>query len=149
VREPVFESHSNASDESTLFQGSSATLIPEFQRKFQNITQILDCLGCDRCKLWGKLQTQGIAAALKILLAADDEPLELAKTEIIALMNTLNQVSMSVEHVSLAMKNSTRMLGENDGARDMDLLPWKSSDSVSSIKHASNVANQSPHASEL
>ena len=33
-----------------------AELKAEFRDKFYNITQIMDCVACDKCKLWGKLQ---------------------------------------------------------------------------------------------
>lgn len=29
----------------------------------------MDCVGCDKCKLWGKLQVQGLGTALKILFS--------------------------------------------------------------------------------
>lgn len=29
----------------------------------------MDCVGCDKCRLWGKLQTQGLGTALKILFS--------------------------------------------------------------------------------
>ena len=28
----------------------------EFQEHFKNITRVMDCVTCDKCKLWGKLQ---------------------------------------------------------------------------------------------
>ena len=28
----------------------------EFREHFKNITRVIDCVGCDKCKLWGKLQ---------------------------------------------------------------------------------------------
>ena len=28
----------------------------EFREHFRNITRVIDCVGCDKCKLWGKLQ---------------------------------------------------------------------------------------------
>ena len=28
----------------------------EFKSHFRNISRIMDCVGCDKCKLWGKLQ---------------------------------------------------------------------------------------------
>ena len=31
----------------------------EFQEHFKNITRVMDCVGCDKCKLWGKLQVAG------------------------------------------------------------------------------------------
>lgn len=30
----------------------------EFRDHFLNITRIMDCVGCDKCKLWGKLQVR-------------------------------------------------------------------------------------------
>ena len=29
----------------------------------------MDCVGCDKCRLWGKVQTHGMGTALKILFA--------------------------------------------------------------------------------
>lgn len=29
----------------------------------------MDCVGCDKCRLWGKLQTHGMGTALKILFS--------------------------------------------------------------------------------
>jgi hypothetical protein len=29
-----------------------------------------DCVSCEKCKLWGKLQVLGIGTALKVLLAS-------------------------------------------------------------------------------
>jgi hypothetical protein len=28
----------------------------EFREHFKNITRVMDCVSCDKCKLWGKLQ---------------------------------------------------------------------------------------------
>jgi hypothetical protein len=36
-----------------------AELKAEFRDKFYNITRIMDCVACDKCKLWGKLQVTG------------------------------------------------------------------------------------------
>ena len=30
----------------------------EFKEHFRNISRIMDCVGCDKCKLWGKLQVR-------------------------------------------------------------------------------------------
>lgn len=43
---------------------------------FRNVTRIMDCVGCDKCRLWGKVQTTGIATALKILFELDEKVLE-------------------------------------------------------------------------
>lgn len=32
---------------------------------------LMDCLGCEKCRLWGKLQVLGLGTALKILFSVD------------------------------------------------------------------------------
>lgn len=39
----------------------------------------MDCVGCDKCRLWGKLQTHGMGTALKILFS--DLPTSHYKTQ--------------------------------------------------------------------
>lgn len=50
-----FPSHFN---EDTLFTGSAKGMKfkNDFKEKFKNISRIMDCVGCDKCRLWGKLQ---------------------------------------------------------------------------------------------
>lgn len=35
----------------------------------------MDCVGCEKCRLWGKLQVLGLGTALKILFSVNDENL--------------------------------------------------------------------------
>jgi hypothetical protein len=60
----------------------------------------MDCVSCERCRLWGKIQTTGIGTALKILFVSDDkerwESTQLRRSEIIALFNTLGRISESI-----------------------------------------------------
>ena len=30
----------------------------EFKLHFRNVSRIMDCVGCDKCRLWGKLQVR-------------------------------------------------------------------------------------------
>jgi len=47
-------------DEGRLWKGQHGeALKSQLQAAFQNITRIMDCVGCEKCKLWGKLQTLG------------------------------------------------------------------------------------------
>lgn len=50
-----FPDHFN---EAVMFNGGEETkkLKNQFKQHFRNITRIMDCVGCDKCKLWGKLQ---------------------------------------------------------------------------------------------
>jgi len=43
-----------------LWKGANAVeLKRDLQKHFQNITLVMDCVGCEKCKLWGKLQILG------------------------------------------------------------------------------------------
>lgn len=52
------EPFSNYFDENDFFK--DAQLKIEFKEHFRNISRIMDCVGCDKCKLWGKLQIQAL-----------------------------------------------------------------------------------------
>eukprot|EP01026_Neomeris_dumetosa_P062957 TRINITY_DN5970_c0_g2_i1.p1 TRINITY_DN5970_c0_g2~~TRINITY_DN5970_c0_g2_i1.p1 ORF type:complete len:492 (+),score=46.91 TRINITY_DN5970_c0_g2_i1:55-1476(+) len=105
-------------DEGRLWKGADGVqLKKQLQNSFKNITRIMDCVGCEKCKLWGKLQVLGISTALKILFSADDckghtpvdsfQDLTLERNELIALINLLDRLSQSVElyrRMSLLLK---------------------------------------------
>ena len=47
-------------DEWQLWRGDDADeLRTQLQGSFRNITAVMDCVGCEKCKLWGKLQLLG------------------------------------------------------------------------------------------
>eukprot|EP00066_Takifugu_rubripes_P005629 XP_003969808.2 PREDICTED: LOW QUALITY PROTEIN: ERO1-like protein alpha [Takifugu rubripes] len=59
-------------DETSLFAGDekeAAKLKEDVRLAFLNISRIMDCVGCFKCRLWGKLQTQGLGTSLKILFS--------------------------------------------------------------------------------
>ncbi|KAF9999096.1 hypothetical protein BGZ79_007278 [Entomortierella chlamydospora] len=95
-------------DEKAMFVGPEAQALKlEFRDHFRNITKIMDCVGCEKCRLWGKVQTSGLGTALKILFSYNDEHLNpiknpnlLQRTEIVALFNTLNRFSESVDSIT-------------------------------------------------
>jgi ERO1-like protein alpha len=68
-------------DEQQLFvDPASWRLKDEIKNKFYNISRIIDCVGCEKCRLHGKLQITGLGAALKILF--ESEP-KLSRNELI------------------------------------------------------------------
>lgn len=77
----------------------------ELMGHFRNITKIIDCTSCEKCRLWGKLQVLGIAASMKVLFsetnaAGDlDEPFVLERNEIIALINSLGRFSSALADI--------------------------------------------------
>lgn len=67
---------------------------------FRNITtNIIDCVGCDKCKLWGKVQLRGLGAAFKILFLKDMGKLHLNHQEIISLINAIARLSHSIRQL--------------------------------------------------
>ena len=87
----------NIYDESLMFQHSS--LKEDFRQRFRNVSRTMDCVGCDKCRLWGKLQTAGYGTALKILFEFNENESQnplLRRTELVALVNTLDKVSHSL-----------------------------------------------------
>jgi ERO1-like protein beta len=96
-------------DESLMFvNGEGPSLKEDFRNRFRNISRLMDCVGCDKCRLWGKLQTAGYGTALKILFEYDNEGQNkdteidapfLKRTEIVALFNTLARISSSLSSV--------------------------------------------------
>uniref|UniRef100_K3WB81 Uncharacterized protein n=1 Tax=Globisporangium ultimum (strain ATCC 200006 / CBS 805.95 / DAOM BR144) TaxID=431595 RepID=K3WB81_GLOUD len=74
----------------------------QFREKFQNVSRIMDCVTCEKCRLWGKIQTMGIGTALKILLVDDVQNLpKLNRNELIALINVATNLSRSVDGVRM------------------------------------------------
>lgn len=77
----------------------------------------MDCVGCDKCRLWGKLQVTGLGTALKLLFSFDNTPVtaqkgasglsayvdlkagELSRGEVVAFVNTLHRLSESLAAV--------------------------------------------------
>jgi hypothetical protein len=60
----------------------------------------MDCVGCDKCRLWGKVQIAGYGAALKVLFEFDEnkngQNPHPRRTERVTLINTLGRISDSL-----------------------------------------------------
>ncbi|QLL34672.1 hypothetical protein HG536_0H00470 [Torulaspora globosa] len=100
---------SNVFNEDLIFEDElSSKVKDDFRARFKNVTKIMDCVHCDRCRLWGKVQTTGYATSLKILFELDDGDEEskqqvvdkLTKYELIALFNTFDRLSKSIESIN-------------------------------------------------
>uniref|UniRef100_A0AAX7V7L2 ERO1-like protein alpha n=1 Tax=Astatotilapia calliptera TaxID=8154 RepID=A0AAX7V7L2_ASTCA len=109
-------------DEASLFAGDekeAAKLKEDIRLAFLNISRIMDCVGCFKCRLWGKLQTQGLGTALKILFSerqiealpksSNQRPsFQLSRQEIVSLFNAFGRISTSVRE----LKNFRVLLAE-------------------------------------
>ncbi|KAJ2144085.1 endoplasmic oxidoreductin-1 [Coemansia sp. RSA 353] len=96
-------------DDSELFLGSDGhELKAEFKENFRNISRIMDCTGCEKCRLWGKTQTLGLATALKALFSYPDRAfrgrftsLDFKRNEVVALITTYFQFSRSLDAIEM------------------------------------------------
>ncbi|KAI7891296.1 endoplasmic reticulum Oxidoreductin 1-domain-containing protein [Mucor mucedo] len=94
-------------DEKLMFNGPEAQVLKkEFKDHFRNVSKIMDCVGCEKCRLWGKVQTVGLGTALKVLFSYEDKSLNpitnpdlFERGEIVALFNTFNRFSESVHGI--------------------------------------------------
>nr|CAX70051.1 hypothetical protein [Schistosoma japonicum] len=108
----IIQNEGSIFNEHLLFTGDiteANILKKQFREHFRNISRIMDCVGCEKCRLWGKLQTQGMGTALKILFSGNvrkenpfdqssttESNFQLRRTEIISLFNAFGRLSTSI-----------------------------------------------------
>jgi len=96
---PLFE----AFDETRLFHAPSeqrGALKRQFKSVFRNITELVDCVQCQRCRLHAKLFSLGLGTALKILLSPPDLIASTtSRDDVVALVNVLWKLSEAMEDV--------------------------------------------------
>ena len=63
----------------------------------------MDCVACEKCRLWGKLQVSGLGTALKILFSYGDRTndYQLSRTEVVSLLNAFGRLSSSLSEKEL------------------------------------------------
>lgn len=88
-------------DESELFntyaQEDTEYKRIELKRRINHLIKVMECVGCDRCKLWGTLQSLGIGTALRIIIDDDDlQVTNLSRQEAVALVHTLERFSSAL-----------------------------------------------------
>ncbi|KAF9286019.1 hypothetical protein BGZ88_009288 [Linnemannia elongata] len=133
-------------DEKLLFQdgGQGKKLKNQFRDHFRNVTRIMDCVGCEKCRLWGKVQTTGLGTALKILFSYDDASLKghraegvLSRSEIVSLLNTFNRLSESIsaiERFGVMYQQRLREEEEASGNGNVDATATQTTKPSSTIK---------------
>ncbi|KAH9810211.1 hypothetical protein DFH28DRAFT_986408 [Melampsora americana] len=94
-------------DEHSMFLVSEKKkgLKEEFKMHFRNVSRIMDCVGCDKCRLWGKLQVMGLGTGLKLLFEYEEgdqlqNDFHLTRPELISFINTLHRLSESLVAVA-------------------------------------------------
>ena len=121
-------------DESLMFKnGEGPSLKEDFRNRFRNVSRLMDCVGCDKCRLWGKLQTAGYGTALKVLFEFDNnetpEVPVLKRTELVALFNTYARLSSSLN----AIQKFRVMVEQPEAAAESDAGQSKKPEKTSVI----------------
>ncbi|KAI0984377.1 hypothetical protein GJ496_006791 [Pomphorhynchus laevis] len=106
-------------DESTMFQTDSVSFMDDvdrsclsdaiketFRSKFVNITKIMDCVACDKCRMWGRIQIKAIARSS---YSHSDIIPQLKRSQVVALMNGFARCSESLQHIVHFRKMSNEM----------------------------------------
>ena len=78
----------------------------QFTNYFKNIAKIMDCVDCLKCRVYGKMQVLGLATALRKLL--NEEPIQLTRNELVALINTLKKWVESIKIMNIFRDELTR-----------------------------------------
>ncbi|KAI5137202.1 ERO1-like protein alpha [Nematocida ausubeli] len=64
-------------------------------QKCSSISYLMGCVSCLRCKVWGKVQMEGLKCAVKLLRRAQGASLEISDFEVKCFVNLLNRLSIS------------------------------------------------------
>ncbi|CCW64635.1 unnamed protein product [Phytomonas sp. EM1] len=66
-----------------------------------NISNIMDCVPCEKCRVWGKLAIKGLATATEINMNCDVYNVVLNRAEKFTLINLARQLSFSVKSLDI------------------------------------------------
>ncbi len=103
------------------FDSQALTAVPQlgeqYRQKWVNVSRVVDCTGCDKCKIHAKLQLLGIGTALKIQFGGPSTTIR--HNEAIALINTLQKYADAVQTVDEMMA----LLNEREAAPAPDDIP--------------------------
>ncbi|KXS11907.1 ERO1-domain-containing protein [Gonapodya prolifera JEL478] len=129
-------------DEKGLFADGDKQLIRDIKDRFRNVSRIMDCVSCEKCRMWGKLQMTGLGTALKILFSYGDNPTEyrFTRTEIVALFNTLHRYSSSIESIKRFRRMEREEL-EKLGLSAPDRLPEEDDGSAVTLNGSNESSN--------
>ncbi|CUG86991.1 endoplasmic reticulum oxidoreductin, putative [Bodo saltans] len=98
-------SHSFHEGEFFSTDAGKSFFLPQVERTLRNVTSLMDCLTCEKCRLWGKLQLTGLAAAVRLVFGVGPDTAGvhqqlLSTREEVALIQLLRQLTLSVTEVT-------------------------------------------------
>ena len=80
-----------------------SNMLSELIIRFRNISSIIDCVTCSKCRMHAKLEVFGIATMLKIMFAKSKEELKqcMSRNELVSFINLFAKLSKSVNNVKI------------------------------------------------
>ena len=80
-----------------------SNMISELIIRFRNISSIIDCVTCSKCRMHAKLEVFGIATMLKIMFSksTDDLKQTMSRNELVSFINLFAKLSKSVNNVQM------------------------------------------------
>ena len=91
-----------AFDETLLFREQQSpwwSLKKQFKSVFHNVSRVIDCVTCEKCKLHAKVTMLGLGTALKMLLLPIELiPPSISRDELVALINTVGKFSSAIHY---------------------------------------------------
>jgi hypothetical protein len=76
-------------------------LFREIQGNFFNISRILDCVSCEKCRLNGKVQIKGLGTAMKLLFTNEDDEFKIISADIKHIKLSRTEVVVSYQMIKL------------------------------------------------
>ena len=80
-----------------------SNMISELIIRFRNISSIIDCVTCSKCRMHAKLEVFGIATMLKIMFSKSTEDLKqtMSRNELVSFINLFAKLSKAVNNVQM------------------------------------------------
>jgi len=104
-------------------QSTFATLdkerIENMRHLFHNVSVIMNCVGCEKCRIWSKLNILGLSTGLKLAASrsignTNNVINGLKRNEIIAFVNTINSFSEAVNYINTLSFIPVGLQGEDN-----------------------------------
>jgi ERO1-like protein alpha len=89
-------------DESIIIRNTdNQYLLDQMRSHMYNVSTIMNCVACEKCRLWAKLQTMGLSTALKVVVSENSEEIlqGIQRNELIAFINGFRQLSTSLKNL--------------------------------------------------
>eukprot|EP00796_Vickermania_ingenoplastis_P007558 gene7559-5331_t len=103
-------------DEDQFMLNVAPQHVEDIHAMISNITSLMDCVTCEKCRIWGKLETKGIATAMRIISRKGS--VDLDRAERVSLINLARQIAFSVRSVQY-MSSLCQM-----GVEEANLVEW-------------------------